>query len=362
MAAGDSRFFARTGPHSLAAVAKAAGGTLPERAPDLMLAGIAPLQTAGAGEVSFLDNRKYLPALRATNAGVVIVHPELATAVPSGTVAIVVASPYESWARVAALFHPLHPPRPGVHPSAIVEEGALIDPSAEVGALAVIGAGASIGPGSRVGAHAVIGPGVVMGKDCRIGTHASVTHAILGARVYVYPGARVGQEGFGFAQTAQGFLSVPQVGRVVLEDDVEVGANSCVDRGSLHDTVIGTGSRLDNLVQVGHNVRIGRFCAIAGQAGISGSTVLEDFVMVAGQAGLIGHLRVGKGAMLGAQTGIMNDVSAGAQVLGSPAQPVRDFLRQVAVLKRLARRSHRDAAAGNGRTGGPDGRPSEETS
>jgi len=133
---------------------------------------------------------------------------------------------------------------------------------------------------------------------------------------------------------------------VVLEDDVEVGANSCVDRGSLHDTVIGMGSRLDNLVQVGHNVRIGRFCAIAGQAGISGSTVLEDFVMVAGQAGLIGHLKIGKGAMLGAQTGIMNDVPAGAQVLGSPAQPVRDFLRQVAVLKRLARRVPREGAAG----------------
>ena len=362
MAAGDPRFFARTGPHPLAAVAEAARATIPEAAPDLALARIAPLQTAGPDEVSFLDNRKYLPALRATKAGAVIVHPDLATAVPSGTVAIVSANPYESWARVSALFHPLPTARPGVHPSSIVEEGALIDPSAEVEALAVVGAGASIGPGTRIGAHAVIGPGVVIGQDCRIGAHASVTHAILGSRVYVYPGARVGQEGFGFAQTAQGFLSVPQVGRVVLEDDVEVGANSCVDRGSLHDTVIGTGSRLDNLVQVGHNVRIGRFCAIAGQAGISGSTVLEDFVMVAGQAGLIGHLKIGKGAMLGAQTGIMSDVPAGAQVLGSPAQPVRDFLRQVAVLKRLARRSPPGAAAGEEGTGGPDHRPGQEIS
>ncbi|HKM64895.1 MAG TPA: UDP-3-O-(3-hydroxymyristoyl)glucosamine N-acyltransferase [Acidisphaera sp.] len=346
MAAGDPRFFARTGPHPLAVVAEAARGALPDGAPAVTLAGIGPLQTAGADEVSFLDNRKYAAALRATKAGAVIVHPDLAAQVPAGIAAIVSATPYESWAHVAALFHPPPPARPGVHPSAVVEPGALVDPSAEVGAFAVIGAAATIGPRCRIGPHAVIGPGVVMGGDCRIGSHASVTHAILGARVFVYPGARIGQEGFGFAQTKQGFLSVPQVGRVVLEDDVEVGANSCVDRGSLHDTVIGMGSRLDNLVQVGHNVRIGRFCAIAGQAGISGSTVLEDFVMVAGQAGLIGHLKIGKGAMLGAQTGIMNDVPAGAQVLGSPAQPVRDFLRQVAVLKRLARRVPREGAAG----------------
>ena len=341
MAAGDPRFFARTGPYSLATVAEAAGGSLPPAAPSLSLSGIGPLQTAGPDEVSFLDNRKYTPALRGTRAGAVILHPDLVSEVPDGTVPVVSPTPYESWAYVAALFHPLPPARPGVHPSAIIEPDAVVDPSAEIGPLAVIGAGAEIGPRCRVGPHAVIGAGVQMGGDCRIGAHASVTYAVLGARVYVYPGARIGQEGFGFAQTKRGFVSVPQVGRVVLEDDVEIGANSCVDRGSLQDTVIGAGTRLDNLVQIGHNVRVGRLCAIAGQAGISGSTILEDFVMVAGQAGLIGHLRIGKGAMLGAQSGIMNDVPAGAQVLGSPSMPARTFLRQVATLKRLAERGVR---------------------
>ncbi len=150
-----------------------------------------------------------------------------------------------------------------------------------------------IGPRCRIGPHALVDAGVEMGADCRIGAHASVSHALLGARVYVYPGARIGQEGFGFATGDRGFLTVPQLGRVILEDDVEIGANSTVDRGSAQDTVIGAGSRLDNLVQIGHNARLGRCCVVVAQAGISGSTELEDFVVIAGQAGLAGHIRIG---------------------------------------------------------------------
>ncbi len=177
-----------------------------------------------------------------------------------------------------------------------------------------------------------------MGAHCRVGALALVSHAVLGARVYVYPGARIGQEGFGFAVGPAGFVTVPQLGRVLLEDDVEVGANSCVDRGSTQDTVIGAGSRLDNLVQIGHNVRLGRCCIVVSQAGISGSTVLEDFVVVAAQAGLIGHLRIGAKARIGAQAGVMRDVGAGADVLGAPAVPVREFFRNVAALRKLAAR------------------------
>ena len=265
-------------------------------------------------------------------------HPDLASGVPPGCAAIITPEPYLGWARVAALFHPPPPLQPGIHRSAVVEPDAQVDATAEIGPLAVIGAGAAVGARCRVGAGAVIGPGVVMGPDCRIGASASLSHAILGARVYVYPGARIGQEGFGFAQGPQGFVSVPQLGRVLLEDDVEVGANSTVDRGSAQDTVIGAGSRLDNLVQIGHNVRLGRCCVIVAQAGISGSTVLEDFVVVAAQAGLVGHLRVGAKARIGAQSGVMRDVAAGADVLGAPAMPVREFFRNVAVLRKLAGR------------------------
>jgi len=181
--------------------------------------------------------------------------------------------------------------------------------------------------------------GVVVGPDCRIGAHASLSHALLGARVFVYPGARIGQEGFSFATTKTGFLSIPQLGRVIVEDDVEVGANTTIDRGSTRDTIIGAGSRLDNLVQIGHNVRLGRCCVIVAQVGIAGSTTLDDFVQVGGQAGMAEHLRIGQGAQIGAQAGVMSDVRAGAVLLGSPAQPRTEFFRQVATLKRMVQKT-----------------------
>jgi UDP-3-O-[3-hydroxymyristoyl] glucosamine N-acyltransferase len=333
--AGDERFFAHSGPHSLADVAAAAQGTA--SALPLQLYGVAPLQSAGPAHVSFIDNRRYIDALAATQAGAIIVHPDLADRVPATAVAIETADPYFGWARVAALFHPPPPVRPGIHASAVVAESALLDPTAEIGPLAVIGARAAIGPRCRIGAGAVIGEAVSMGADCRVGPLASISHAVLGARVYVYAGARIGQEGFGFATTPTGFLTVPQLGRVLLEDDVEVGANSTVDRGSAADTVIGAGSRLDNLVQIGHNVRMGRCCVVVAQAGISGSTVLEDFVVIAAQAGLTGHLRIGQKARIGAQAGVMSDVGAGLDVIGSPSQPVREFFRGVATLRKLVR-------------------------
>jgi UDP-3-O-[3-hydroxymyristoyl] glucosamine N-acyltransferase len=263
---GDARFFRRSGPYSLADVASTARGVADGI--ELLLEGVAPLQTAASTQVSFLDNRRYAAALDQTSAGAVIVHPDMAARVPVGTVAVQTIEPYAAWARVAALFYP-------APPAAIVAEGARVDPSAEVGPLSVIEAGAEIGPGCRIGPCAVIGGGVIVGRDCRIGAHASLSHALLGARVYVYPGARIGQEGFGFASTKKGFLSVPQLGRVILEDDVEVGANTTIDRGSSRDTVIGAGSRLDNLVQIGHNVILGRCCVIVAQVGISGSTCLR---------------------------------------------------------------------------------------
>jgi UDP-3-O-[3-hydroxymyristoyl] glucosamine N-acyltransferase len=333
---GDARFFRRSGPYPLAVVASTARGVTNETV--LLLEGVAPLQTAGPREVSFLGNRRYSSALDQTSAGAVIVHPEMAARVPTTTVPILTAEPYAAWARVAALFHPVPPLSPGIHQSAIVADGAVVDPSAEVGPLAVIEAEAEIGPGCRIGPCAVIGGGVIVGQDCRIGAHVSLSYALLGARVYIYPGARIGQEGFGFASTKDGFVTVPQLGRVILGDDVEVGANTTIDRGSSRDTVIGSGSRLDNLVQIGHNVILGRCCVIVAQVGISGSTVLEDFVRVGGQAAMAGHLRIGQGAEIGAQAGVISDMAPGTRVIGSPAQPIRDFFRQIATLKKMAKR------------------------
>jgi UDP-3-O-[3-hydroxymyristoyl] glucosamine N-acyltransferase len=336
MSTGDPRFFRRSGPHDLATVARIARASAPAR--DLWLKGVAPLHSAAPHDVSFLDNRRYASALARTLAGAVIVHPDLQARVPVATVAIVTTNPYAAWARVAALFHPAPPTCPGIHPSAIVAPSAVVDPSAEVGPLSIIEAGAEIGAGCRIGAGAVIGSGVVVGPDCRIGPQASLSHALLGARVYVYPGARIGQEGFGFAATEDGFLTVPQLGLVRLEDDVEVGANSTIDRGSTRATVIGAGTRLDNLVQIGHNVVVGRCCVIVAQVGIAGSAVIGDFVRIGGQAAIAGHVQIGRRAQIGAQAGVMSDVAGDATVLGSPAQPKTEFFRQVATLKRAARR------------------------
>ena len=332
---GDARFFARNKPQALAAVVAAAGGQAPESA--RVFSGVAPLRAAGPNDVSFLDNRRYVQALDETAAGAVIVTADLSDRVPAGTIAIVTAAVSEGWARVAELFHPRPPTRPGVHPTATIEDGACVDPSAEIGAYTLIEAGAEIGENCRIGSHASIGAGVTIGRDARIGAHVSISHAHLGRRVTLFPGVRIGQEGFGFATTKSGFLSIPQLGRVMIGDDVEIGANSTVDRGSTGDTVIGAGTRLDNLVQIGHNVRLGRCCVIVAQVGIAGSTVLEDFVQVGGQAALAGHLRIGTGARIGAQSGVIGDAAPGAILLGSPAQPRKAFFRQVATLKRLTR-------------------------
>jgi UDP-3-O-[3-hydroxymyristoyl] glucosamine N-acyltransferase len=354
---GDPRFFRRAGPFPLARLAAEAGGTILRAGllADRLLAGVGPLQSATPDQVAVLHNPRYAAIAEQTRAGLVIVGQELSGRIPAGSAALVVTDPHEAWARVAQLFHPGHDPKPGVHESAVVDPSAILDPSAEVGPAAVIGARAEIGAFCQIGPGAVIGEGVVLGQGCRIGAQASVSHALLGARVYVYPGARIGQEGFGFAITAQGFVTVPQLGRVILHDDVEIGANATVDRGASHDTIIGAGSRIDNLIQIGHNVRLGRHCVMAAQSGISGSTTLEDFVQIGAQAGLTGHLRIGARARIGAQAGVMSDVAAGADVIGSPALPVREFFRNVAVLRRLARRGAASGAPAVAKAGGRDG-------
>ncbi|MDR3533116.1 MAG: UDP-3-O-(3-hydroxymyristoyl)glucosamine N-acyltransferase [Rhodopila sp.] len=335
--AGDPRFFRRVGPHTLAAVVDAAGADAPPRR--LMLHRIAPLAVATGEDVSFcLNNRKYLPALAATQAAAVVVHPDMQDRVPETAVAIVASDPLVAWSKVAALFHPQPPVKPGIHPSAIIAASARIDPSVEIGPLVVIGENVVIGPRCRIAAMVVIGDSVEIGRDVRIGPHASLTHTLIGDRVYIYPGARIGQDGFGFAMTPEGFHTIPQVGRVLIEDDVEIGANTTVDRGTLEDTIIGAGTRIDNLVQIGHNVRIGRACVLVAQVGISGSTVLEDHVVLAGQAGLAGHLRIGAGTRVGGQSGVMADLPPRSEVIGSPAQPVKTFFKEIATIRRWIRR------------------------
>jgi UDP-3-O-[3-hydroxymyristoyl] glucosamine N-acyltransferase len=337
--AADPRFHPAGPPLTLGEAASIAGGELRGGDPARRVTGVGPLSSAGPEEVSFLENRRYAADLAGTRAAAVVLAPALAGKVPEGCAAIVTEAAYLGFARIAARLHPSPAAVPGIHPTAVVDPAARLGASCQVGPHAVIEAGAEIGEGCVIGPHAVIGAGVVLGEGCRIGAHASLSHAILGRRVVLHPGVRVGQEGFGFAVAPDGgFETVPQLGRVVLEEFVEIGANSCIDRGSQGDTVIGRGTRLDNLVQIGHNVRTGRACVIVAQVGISGSTALGNGVQLGGQAGLTGHLHVGDRARIGAQAGVMNDIPAGADVVGSPAWPARETMRAMAALRRLGAR------------------------
>jgi len=335
----DPRFFRVAGPFSLRTLAERTGARLEGAGdPERLMRDVAPLETAGADDVAFLDNKKYLPAFEMTRAGAAFVVPELAARAPEGTAVLVTATPYRAYALAAQAFYPEPETQPAVHPGAAIDPTARIGEGAVIGPFAVIEAGAEIGLRCRIGACSVIGRGSVLGDDVRIGANVTVSHAIIGSRVTLFPGVRVGQDGFGFAPDPKGAVKVPQLGRVIIEDDVEIGANSTIDRGAGPDTVIGAGTMIDNLVQIGHNVRIGRGCVLVAQVGISGSTKLGDRVMIGGQGGLIGHLTIGAGARVGAQAGVMEDVPPGVTVVGMPAVPLQQFFRQVASLRRLAQR------------------------
>jgi UDP-3-O-[3-hydroxymyristoyl] glucosamine N-acyltransferase len=207
---------------------------------------------------------------------------------------------------------------------------------------AVIGAGAEIGRGTVIAAGAVVAVRAAIGRDCFVGSHATVQHALIGNRVVIHAGARIGQDGFGFALGVRGHAKVPQIGRVIIQDDVEIGANTTIDRGGNRDTVIGEGTKIDNLVQIGHNAEIGRHCIIVAQVGIAGSTRIGDFVALGGQAGIAGHVDIGDGAQIGAQSGVHGNVPAGARYGGYPASPMKDWIREVAALRRLAKKPRAD--------------------
>lgn len=333
----DPRFFTVAGPFTAAELARRTGATLAGDGA-IVLKDVAPLDAAGPDHLSFLDNRKYLDALRKTRAGACFVHPDLAKEAPKTVALLVTPAPYRAYALAAQAFYPEARPEPGIDPKASIDKSAKLGSGCRVEAGAVIGRGAELGARCHIGPNAVIGAACVLGDDVRVGANASLSHCLVGHRVRLYPGVRIGQDGFGFAPDPKGFVKVPQLGRVVIGDDVEVGANSTIDRGAGPDTVIGPGTMIDNLVQIGHNVQIGRQCVLVAQVGISGSTRLGDFVMIGGQGGLTGHLTIGSGAQIGAQAGVMRDVEPGEKVVGSPSLPVREFFRQMTALARLAKK------------------------
>jgi UDP-3-O-[3-hydroxymyristoyl] glucosamine N-acyltransferase len=333
----DPRFFAVAGPFTVGALAERTGATVGAGDPARLLHDVAPLETAGPDDLSFLDNRKYVETFAASRAGAAFVQPEQAARAPAGMALLLTTQPYKAYAVAAAAFYPERPAASGVAATAVIDPSARLGPGCSIGHHVVIEERAEIGARCRIGANSVIGPGVVVGDDTRIGANVTVSHCLIGARCTLYPGVRIGQDGFGFAPDPAGHVKVPQLGRAIIEDDVEIGANATIDRGAGPDTVIGAGSMIDNLVQIGHNVVLGRGCVLVAQVGISGSTKLGDYVMAGGQAGLAGHLTIGTGARLAAKSGIMRDVAPGQSVCGFPAVPTKEFFRQVAALQRLVR-------------------------
>jgi UDP-3-O-[3-hydroxymyristoyl] glucosamine N-acyltransferase len=339
----DAKFVPDVAPLSLGEIAELTGAVLaPGADARLRIGNIAALDRAGPGDLAFLDSVKYAGQLRETRASACLTSVRFEKQAPAHVAVLRAREPYRAFITVARKLFPsmLRPtsvfattgiaPGATIHPSARLEAGVTIDPGV------VIGPQAEVGSGTLIAANAVIGPAVRIGRDCTVGAGTSITHSLVGDRVIIHAGCRIGQDGFGFLMGAGGHLKVPQIGRVIIQDDVEIGAGSTIDRGAIRDTVIGEGTKIDNLVQIGHNVVIGRHCVIVAQTGISGSSTLEDFVALGARVGVTNHVTIGEGAQIAAISIVGGDVPPGARWGGTPAKPVKQWLREVKVLENLA--------------------------
>ncbi|MBS0245371.1 MAG: UDP-3-O-(3-hydroxymyristoyl)glucosamine N-acyltransferase [Proteobacteria bacterium] len=311
---------------------------------------VAALDRASPFDISFFDNKNFAKDAAASHAGLCLTRPELAALLPPRVTALTVRDPFRAFVLVSRTLFPqaLRPVSlapSGATAGAHIHETARLENDVTVEPGAVIGGGVEIGSGSVIGANAVIGTGVRIGRDCSVGAGSVLTNALVGDRVIIHPGCKIGQDGFGFVMGGGGHLKIPQVGRVIIQDDVEVGSGTTIDRGAIRDTVIGEGTKIDNLVQVGHNVAIGRHCVLVSYVGISGSATLEDFVVLGAKAGVVPGVTIGEGTMIAASSNVATDVPPGSKWGGSPAKPMRQWLREIMMVKRMAQAKNGDAAA-----------------
>ncbi len=304
---------------------------------DVLIENIASLEKANATNIAFFANPQYLDQLKKTKAGACFISKNYVSHLPSSCVAMVSQNPYASYARLLNIFFPRHLEDSYISENALIAKSAKIGKNVTIKDGSVIGENVVIGDNTSIGYNTVIYDGVEIGKNTKIHSSVSIKYAKIGANVVIYDGVRIGQKGFGYAAFTSGHIPIRHVGDVVIEDEVEIGANSCIDRAVFESTIVGKGTKIDNLVQIAHNVEIGKHCVLAAQAGIAGSTKIGDFVSVAGQAATAPHLKVGNGASLGPKTGAWTDIKEKEVVMGYPAVPYNQFWRHQVILKQLSK-------------------------
>ncbi|MGD9638928.1 MAG: UDP-3-O-(3-hydroxymyristoyl)glucosamine N-acyltransferase [Alphaproteobacteria bacterium] len=332
----DSRFFKPEKGISLKRLAEIADCRLADGVnPDFMINNVASLQSGKEDEIAFFDNKKMQDIFKNSQVKACIVKDDFKNDA-FGKFLLFSAKPQSSFVAVANYFYP-QKSKMGISEQAVVSKQAKLGQNCLVEAGVVIEDGVVIGDNCVIGSASVIRQNVSIGNDCIVDANVTISHAVIGNRVTIYPGVRIGQDGFGYIMSERGHTKIPQLGKVVIGDDVDIGANSTIDRGALDDTVIGNGSKIDNLVQIAHNVKLGFGCVSASQAGISGSTELGNLVAIGGQVGIAGHLRLGDGANVAAKSGVMRDVGSKETVMGYPAFPMREFMRQIAYLQKVCR-------------------------